>query len=365
MGTAAQSDFGNRCAFNNKTADKKFKMKLSLLTLASVGHGATAPAENIEYEITSEGKLESSNQIGSGLTLYKEWQLSVDLKLRKNRNMNWSNVFALQQYDSDADDKLAHGDLGDRIPAVFMHAGAQTLHICNSVNGNWNHCYNTGSVGTGWNNLVIRQYEETGVFNYEILLNGNSEYKIQNTSPAVWQNVRAEAANGWSKGASKGVFKNFQVSTTKPAKELPAVETRIEKLQELFDEILANSNLREVQINKFSRKFEKKTDDLVLLYEILRDREEHACKFPNTWKTEEDDDDVDRYAQDNPCKAVKQMVTGAHKWALIFGKDCKREVKNPGTEYNMMKRMMKKVQQVGQKVQNKMGCTADLVQITV
>merc|ERR1712176_18093 len=515
MGTAAQSDFDNQCAFNNKSVEKKsLKMKLSLLTLASIGQ-----AEKIEYDLTTDGQISSSNQIGSGITLYKEWELSVDLKLRKNRNWNWSNVFALQQYDADADDKLAHGDLGDRVPAVFMHGGAQKLHICNSVNGNWNYCYDTDDVGTGWNDLVIRQTEEkdydyelitkehtsngdynyqvvfdnadeydafyfdadlphdahigfsattghddkkieivlggwgglqsvirsanqepaqghvkynhtkedfdgwkgnvkvtvsdgkveveaydevvmswsdpsivkselknllvsggwqgsgkwhidtwmapkgTGVFNYEILLNGNVEHTVQNKEPAVWRDVRAEAANGWSNGATKGVFKNFALSTIKPKKELPPVETRIYKLQDLFDEILDNSNLRQIQKQKFGQKFQEKTDDLIVLYEIIRDRETYECKFPNTWKVEVDDDDVDRYAQDNPCKAVNQMVTGAHKWALIFGKDCKREAKNPGTEYNMMKRMMKKVQQVGQKVQNKMGCTADLVEV--
>merc|ERR1712176_1655672 len=443
MGTAAQSDFDNQCAFNNKSVEKKsLKMKLSLLTLASIGQ-----AEKIEYDLTTDGQISSSNQIGSGITLYKEWELSVDLKLRKNRNWNWSNVFALQQYDADADDKLAHGDLGDRVPAVFMHGGAQKLHICNSVNGNWNYCYDTDDVGTGWNNLVIRQTEEkdydyelitkehtsNGDYNYqvvfdnadeydafyfdadlphdahigfsattghedkkieivlggwgglqsvirsanqkpdqghvkinhtkaefdswkkdvkvaifdgkvvvstgdkvlmewadksivkadltnllvsggwggsgdwviqgynepkplpsiymfEIFIDGILEYSIENESPAVYRDVKAEIANGWRNGASKGNYRNFSLTTTKPPKKLPPVETRIEKLQANFGEILASSNLRQVQVEKFTKKFTEKTDDLIVLYEILRDSEKHKCEFPKTWKKSEDDE---------------------------------------------------------------------------
>ena len=61
-------------------------------------------AKYLELEAT-EGRLERSNLIGSDLTLYKEWQLSVDLKLRRNQNWNggsghwqdgWANLFALQ-----------------------------------------------------------------------------------------------------------------------------------------------------------------------------------------------------------------------------------------------------------------------------
>ena len=44
----------------------------------------------------TEGQLERSNQIGTGLTLYKEWQLSVDLKLDQNQINAWSNILALQ-----------------------------------------------------------------------------------------------------------------------------------------------------------------------------------------------------------------------------------------------------------------------------
>jgi len=136
-------------------------MKLPLFLITANAAAEMEPAKDIVYELdATEGKIEQSNLIGSDLTLYKDWQLSVDLKLRRNRIWEWSNVFALQVNHDDADDNLWHGVYGDRIPAVFMHGGANTLHICNSVNGNWNHCHNTGDVGTDWFNLKIGQREE-------------------------------------------------------------------------------------------------------------------------------------------------------------------------------------------------------------
>jgi len=474
------------------------------------------PAKDIVYELdATEGKIEQSNLIGSDLTLYKDWQLSVDLKLRRNRIWEWSNVFALQVNHEDADDNLWHGVYGDRIPAVFMHGGQNTLHICNSVNGNWNHCHNTGDVGTDWFNLKIGQREEfllnminpftpmnhvtettdynyelltdqadqyesfyinadfnndihigfskttghedkkweiviggwgglqsvirsenqypaqgwvkknhtraefdefkhnlkvqvsdgkiqvftgeeifmewhddsivksqlnnmllTGGWNgsgtwqidaytappppqslgftYEIFINDVLEYSTTNNEPKVWTNVRAEIANGIPKSSS-GRFRNFELSTTRPERPYPPVETRIFNLVEKFGEILENSNLRDVQKQKLTEKFDTATYDLVMFYEILRDHEKHPCSFPPTWKEDDEVDEVDRYNRDDPCKAVDQMVNGASKWGKIFVKNCKRESQGRDP-YNLYDRVMVKVNAVGEKAKQKMQC---------
>ena len=162
---------------------------------------------NLEFEVT-QGQIARSNLIASELTLYKEWQLSVDLKLDRNTINNWSNVLALQDESA--------GQYGDRIPAVFMHARSNTLHICNSVNNNWNHCHNTGYVGTNWFNLRIGQREEDAGYRYEIYINGDLEYSVLNSSPEVFSNVRVELANQSFQEASKGSFRNFQISTNRP-----------------------------------------------------------------------------------------------------------------------------------------------------
>ena len=131
--------------------------------------------------------------MGSDLTMYKTWELSVDLKLRQNKIWEWSNILALQVNHANADDNLWHGVLGDRIPAVFMHGGQNTIHVCNSVNNNWNHCWNSGDLGTNWFNLTVRQREEFLIgmpnpfvnkqhtsnmdYNYQVLFNDANTYE--------------------------------------------------------------------------------------------------------------------------------------------------------------------------------------------
>ena len=449
------------------------------------------------------------------MTLYKEWELSVDLKMRTNKITDWSNILALQVNHEEADDNLWHGIYGDRIPAVFMHGGKNTVHVCNSVNDNWNHCWNSEDLGTDWFNLKILQRAEmmigmpnpfvhkshksntdynyqvlfddadkyetfyidadfnndvhigfsnlqthtgkkieiviggwagtasvirgegnqtpphgdvgkthtkaefdefkhslqvtvadgiiqvfnggvepfmewksstikkteltnllvSGGFNgfgtwevdaqvflppppksdtimYEIYINDEMKYSVENEQPKVWSNVRAEIANGIK--ASKGVYKNFSLNTIKQPRPYQPVENRITKLQAHFAEIMSNSNLREAAQTKFAAKFNSATGDLITFYEILRDHEKHPCTFPPTWK-EEEEDEVDRYNRDDPCKAVTQMVTGAQKWGEIFVHNCRREElgRDP---YNLLDRVMAKVNKVGDKVKAKMIC---------
>jgi len=500
-------------------------MKLPIFLITANAAAELEPAKDIVYELeATEGRLERSNLIGSDLTLYKEWQLSVDLKLRRNQNWNggsghwqdgWANLFALQVDHENADDNLWHGEYGDRIPAVYINNGIRKLHICNSVNDNWNHCHNTDDVGTDWFNLKIGQREEfalgminpftyfdhvsnsdynyqlltdqadtfesfyidadfsndihigfsattghnddkfeiviggwggtqsvirsknqypayghvranhskadfdefkhnlkvqvsdgkiqvftndeifmewsdesivkselnnllvSGGFNgygtwdveaytappppqslgfrYEIFINDILEYSVINSAPKVFTNVKAEFANGIPRTAN-GIFRNFELSTTRPERPYQPVENRIFNLVEKFGEIMNNSNLREAQQQKLTEKFDTATYDLVMFYEILRDNPKHPCTFPPTWKTNDDEaDEVDRYNRDDPCKAVDQMVNGAAKWGKIFVKNCKREAKGQDP-YNLYDRVMVKVNAVGEKAKQKMQC---------
>ena len=60
-------------------------------------------------------------------------------------------------------------------------------------------------------------------FRYEIFINGNLEHSVLNTRPEVFENVRAELANGVP-DASSGSFRNFQVSTVQPERPVQPVE---------------------------------------------------------------------------------------------------------------------------------------------
>ena len=48
------------------------------------------------------------------------------------------------------------------------------------------------------------------------MINGNLEYSVVNSNPEVFSNVKAEVANKSFREASKGSFRNFQVSTNRP-----------------------------------------------------------------------------------------------------------------------------------------------------
>ena len=101
----------------------------------------------------------SRNQLyASGLTVYPEYEVSVDIRFETNSYRGWSNLFAFQVDDADADNSLWHGENGDRIPAAYLAAGTQKLHVCSSVNDNWNYCWNSEDMGTGnWFNLKVKQ----------------------------------------------------------------------------------------------------------------------------------------------------------------------------------------------------------------
>merc|ERR1711892_932568 len=167
-------------------------MKLAFLTLAAATD--LQPEELIKIPISPDnGKVSDSNLVASGLTLYKEWELSVDLKMRTNKITDWSNILALQVNHEEADDNLWHGIYGDRIPAVFMHGGKNTVHVCNSVNDNWNHCWNSEDLGTDWFNLKILQRAEMMIgmpnpfvhkshksntdYNYQVLFDDADKYE--------------------------------------------------------------------------------------------------------------------------------------------------------------------------------------------
>ena len=132
------------------------------------------------------------------------------------------------QVDSDgADNRLIQPKNGDRIPAVFLHSDSSRLHICSGINGNYNHCYNSAAMEMDtWFNLKISQtykhftsaHANAGshIF-YQIFINGEQVYEIQNDAAQTYENVKAEFSNGYPRPsqavASKAQYKNFAFTT--------------------------------------------------------------------------------------------------------------------------------------------------------
>ena len=170
--------------------------------------------------------VEANTEIRSGLTVFPEYEVSVDLKITGTVS-GWSNIFAFQVDSDGADNRLIHPKNGDRIPAVFLHSDSSRLHVCSGINGNHNKCWNSGSMEMDtWFNLKISQsykhftsaHANAGshIF-YQIFINGEQVYEIQNDAAQTFENVKAEFANGYprpnSASASKAQYRNFAFTT--------------------------------------------------------------------------------------------------------------------------------------------------------
>ena len=161
--------------------------------------------------------------------MYKSWEITVDLKLKRSNTASWSNVFQFT-----ADNK-AHYVAGNRVPSVFQHPYSKgalvlklfktlyehlklstKLHICSFVNDDWNYQFNTEDLTEDWFNLKIKQVENSGSYEYSILIDDKQVLSKENKTPKVWNNVQAEF--GRIKDVSgfriaKGSYRNLRVTS--------------------------------------------------------------------------------------------------------------------------------------------------------
>ena len=240
---------------------------------------------------------------------------------------------------------------GGRLPAVYMHAGSNRLHICNYVNGNKDHCHGTSDVGTDWFNLKIGEREEDDVVHYEIFINGNLEYSIVNRTPFVgkkYVKLLADFANPMPE-TSKGRFRNLQLSTTRPERQVEPITDYIYNLIDKYDDIIYSSNLRLRQKDRLARNFDFQTEYYVVEYEDLSDVDFKPCTFPETY---EDDGKADKT---DPCEAIDQIVDRASKWGRVFLRNCRREA-NGKSPWNMYDRTVRKVNRQANKAKELLRC---------
>ena len=168
----------------------------------------------------ASGVISAGNLIASGVTLYEEWTLSVDLQFPFNSIPDWSNVLILQGLSLD-------GTVGYRIPAVFMGSSFDpNIHVMNHVNGDWNHETDLGFVGTDWFTLTIEQRDignqgNYSTFMYAVFIDGNKVYELENWWTNVWKNVdvwiagdsRTGSQGTHTYGPSVGHYNNFLLRT--------------------------------------------------------------------------------------------------------------------------------------------------------
>ena len=97
----------------------------------------------------------------TGLTVYPNYEVSIDLNLGENPHNDWSNILAFRQNGVQGYDSSVYGNIppGARIPAVFAQGGTTILHICSTINDVGNTCWNTpNEMSAGkWFNLIIKE----------------------------------------------------------------------------------------------------------------------------------------------------------------------------------------------------------------
>ena len=79
-------------------------MKIPIFLITATAAIEIQPEQEIKYDYgpysANTRDLEKSRSVLFGGRIYKEWELSVDLKLDQNQHSTLSNVFALQAWGS-------------------------------------------------------------------------------------------------------------------------------------------------------------------------------------------------------------------------------------------------------------------------
>ena len=99
----------------------------------------------------TSGELRENHLIGQDLTIWKRYELSIDLNLGPSNNpFEWSNVFQFRDPNSD------WMTTGDRLPAIFQWS-PNHLFLCNYISGEFSQCYDDVFPENTWFNLKFVQ----------------------------------------------------------------------------------------------------------------------------------------------------------------------------------------------------------------
>jgi len=141
--------------------------------------------------------------------LGKEFSISFELFINKlTTTVPWESVIHLT-----TDGNV--GKMGDRIPGIWVKDG-KTLHIAFAINGVGNTVKNVGALEENkWIKVEISQKPTADKkYNFEVKLNGESVWLVENTTPAVYSKPKVYIGDPWYP-AVDGKLKNLEFSSTK------------------------------------------------------------------------------------------------------------------------------------------------------
>ena len=137
----------------------------------------------------------------------KEYKIEFGIKVLKLPSEEWTNVFHFTAYDNNIE------KYGDRIPAVFILNNGQA-YVCSAINDDKNFCkVYTFELGKKYQ-ATIQQFKKDGKYWYEIIIDGKSEFKIENGNPKSFANVKFYRSDPWYPPFSSdlGMIDDFKIT---------------------------------------------------------------------------------------------------------------------------------------------------------
>jgi len=95
---------------------------------------------------------------------------------------------------------------------MWFQSGTTKVHICSPISGNRNYCYNSEPLSIEkWSTIRVFQAESSGgIFEYNIEINGQNVFTVQNAWPSVFDGVKVYASDPWYPSAPAKVS-NFEI----------------------------------------------------------------------------------------------------------------------------------------------------------
>ena len=122
-------------------------------------------------------------------------------------SQTWTNVFHFTA-SSNNDVIMKYGD---RTPALWINKDGYFM-IISAINDNFNYFIEIKfEVGKQYK-MIIKQYEDNRKYWYEIITDGNSTSKIQNTQAKSFSHVKLYASNPWQQPFSSDFGKICNVN---------------------------------------------------------------------------------------------------------------------------------------------------------
>ena len=151
---------------------------------------------------------------------YQNWgdayTIQFDIKITNlpnnlvtNLPQGWLSIFHI----SASDNAVSYGD---RIPAIFLSKNKK-LYFYSAVSGNLLHEQNFDIQLDRMYQIVVQQFKEGEKYWFEIIIDGVSKGKTENTQPETFSKVKFYAGNPWFEPFSSefGSISNILISKSR------------------------------------------------------------------------------------------------------------------------------------------------------